>query len=65
MQYVLQLQLFNVFQSSSLVPSPLPMVAPDSLWFLYSFLYIEHINHIQVFGILPLPYPSMRSLPLV
>jgi hypothetical protein len=25
-------------------------VAPASLRFLYSFLYSEHINHIQIFG---------------
>jgi hypothetical protein len=40
------------------------MVALDSLRLLYSFLYHEHINLIQVFGFLLLSYPSL-SLPLV
>jgi hypothetical protein len=56
--YALRPQLVHLFQSSSLLPSPLPMVALASLRFLYSFLYSEHINHIQVFGSHPLPYPS-------
>jgi hypothetical protein len=37
--YVLQPQLVHLFQFPSLLPSPFPMVAPGSLWFLYSFLY--------------------------
>jgi hypothetical protein len=36
--------------SSSLLPSTLPIVAYIILKFLYSFLYSEHINHIQVLG---------------
>jgi hypothetical protein len=55
---VLQPQLVHLYQSSSLLPSPLPIVAPTSLRFLYSFLCSEHINHIDVFGSLPLLYPS-------
>jgi hypothetical protein len=41
------------------------MVAPDSLKFLYSFLYCEHIKLIQIFGFLPLPIPLLHSLSLV
>jgi hypothetical protein len=40
------------------------MVVPASLRFLYSFLYSEYINHIQVFNFLPLPYPSHALPPL-
>jgi hypothetical protein len=46
------------YQTSSLLPSPLPIVVLASLSLLYLFLYSEHINHIQVFGFLPFPYPS-------
>jgi hypothetical protein len=56
--YVLQPQLAHLNQSSSLL---LPMVASASLRFLYSFLYSEHINHIQAFGFLPLHYPSREQ----
>jgi hypothetical protein len=63
--YLLQPQLVLLYQTSSFFPSPLPMVAPTSLRFLYSFLYSEHINHIQIFGVLPFPYPSCGNLPLV
>jgi hypothetical protein len=31
---------------------------------LYLLLYSEHINHIQVFGFLPFPYPSHVQSPL-
>jgi hypothetical protein len=55
--YVLQPQLVQLYQSSALLPSPFLMVAPASLRFLYSFLYSEHINHIQP-HFLPLLYPS-------
>jgi hypothetical protein len=40
------------------------MVASASLKFPYSFLYREHIKFIQVFGFLPLPYPSLAQPPL-
>jgi hypothetical protein len=52
-----------LFQSSSLLPSLLPMVALASLKFLYSFQYRERINHIQVFGFLPLSHPSLSQPP--
>jgi hypothetical protein len=59
-----------LYQNSLLLPSPLPwwhQPVKD-----YLFLYSEHINHIQVFGFLPLPYlshawllslPCMASIP--
>jgi hypothetical protein len=56
---VLQPQLIHLKQTSSLLPSPLPIVAiVASLRLLYLFLYSEHINHLQVFGFISLPYPS-------
>jgi hypothetical protein len=62
--HVLLPQFICLFQSSSLFPSPFPIVAPESLKFLYSFLHCEHINHTQVFGFLPLSYPSLAQPPL-
>jgi hypothetical protein len=59
--YVLQPKLIHLYQSSSLLFSHLPIVASASLRLLYLFLYSEHINHIQVFGFLPPPYPSDAS----
>jgi hypothetical protein len=52
---VLQSTLVHLYQTSSLLPSPVPIVASASLR-LYSLLYSEHVNHIQVF--LPFPYSS-------
>jgi hypothetical protein len=52
----------HLFQSILLLPSQLSMVALNSL--KYSFLYSEQINLIQVFGFLPLPYPSLAQPPL-
>jgi hypothetical protein len=48
---VLQLTLVHVYQTSSLLPSPPPIVALASLRLLYLFLYSKHINHIQVLEI--------------
>jgi hypothetical protein len=62
---VLQPKLVHLYQTSSLFPSPLPIVALASFRLLYSLLYSEHINHIQVFVFLPLPYPSCVQFPLV
>jgi hypothetical protein len=62
--YILQSQLVKLYQSSSLLPSPFPMVAPGNLRLLYSFPYSEHIKHIQVFVFLPLLYPSCVWPPL-
>jgi hypothetical protein len=54
----LQPKPVHLYQTSSLLPSSLPIVASASLRLLYSFLYSEHINYIQVFGFLPFSYPS-------
>jgi hypothetical protein len=43
---VLQPILAHLYQTSSLLPSPLPTVASASLRLLYSLLYSEHIKHI-------------------
>jgi hypothetical protein len=56
--------LVHLYQTSSLLHSPLPIVASASLRLLYSFLYSEHINHIQVFGFLPFLYLSRAQAPL-
>jgi hypothetical protein len=61
---VLQPKLVNLYQTSSLLPSSLPIVTSASLILLYLFLYSKHINHIQVFGFLPVPYPSRAQSPL-
>jgi hypothetical protein len=50
--YVLQANLLHLYLTSSLLPSPLPILASASLRLLHSFLHSEHINHIQVFGFL-------------
>jgi hypothetical protein len=61
---VLQPKLVYLYQTSSLLRSPFPIVASASLRLLYSFLYSEHINHIHVFGFLPFPYLSCVQSPL-
>jgi hypothetical protein len=48
----------NEYQTSSLFPSPLPIVTSANLRLFCSLLYCEHINHIQVLGFLPFPYSS-------
>jgi hypothetical protein len=60
---VLQPTLVPLYQTSSLLPSLLPIVASVSLRLLYSFLYSEHIIHIQLLDFLPLPYPSRAISP--
>jgi hypothetical protein len=57
--------LVHLYQTSSLLPGPLPIVASASLRLLYSLLYSEHINHIQVFCFLPFPYSSCAQSPLI
>jgi hypothetical protein len=57
-------KLVHLYQTSSLFPSPLLIVASASLRLLYSFLGSEHINHIQVLGFLPFAYPSNEQSPL-
>jgi hypothetical protein len=61
---VLQLKLFHLYQTSSLLPSPLLIVASASLRLLYSLPYSEYINHIQVLGFLPIPYSFLAKSPL-
>jgi hypothetical protein len=61
---VLQPTLVHLYQTSSLLPSPLPIVASASLRLLYSLLYSEHINHTQVLGFFPFPYSSCGHSPL-
>jgi hypothetical protein len=56
--------LVHLYQTSSLLPIPLPKVTSASLRLLLLFLYSEHIKHIQVFGFLPFPYPSCVWCPL-
>jgi hypothetical protein len=54
---LLGLQILVIYNPSRNIP----MVDPASLRFLYSFLYSKHIKLIQVFGFLPLPYPSLAQ----
>jgi hypothetical protein len=58
---VLQSTLVHLYQTSSLLPSPLPLVAFASLRLLYLLLYIKHINHIQAGS----HYIAQRSLELL
>jgi hypothetical protein len=46
------------YQTSSVLPGPIPIVASDNLRLLYSLHNREHINHIQVLGFLSFPYFS-------
>jgi hypothetical protein len=45
---VLQSKLVHLYQTSSLLPCPLPIVASASLQLVYSFLYSEHIIAILI-----------------
>jgi hypothetical protein len=56
--------LVHPYQTSSLFLCPLPIVTSASLGLLYSLLYSEHINQIQVLGFLPFPYFSCVWSPL-
>jgi hypothetical protein len=56
--------LVHLYQTSSLLPSHLPIVASASLRLLYSLLYIVYIKHFQVLGFLPFPYSSCTCSPL-
>jgi hypothetical protein len=57
--------LVHLYQTSLLLPGPLPIVVSATLRLLYSLFYSEHINHIQVLGSLPFPYSSpVHILPL-
>jgi hypothetical protein len=61
---VLQPTLVPFYQTSSLLPTPLPVVVSASLRLLYLLLYSEHINCIHVLGFLPFPYSSHARYPL-
>jgi hypothetical protein len=61
---VLQPELVHLYQTSSLIPGHLPIVASVSLRLLYSLLYSGHIKHFQVLGFLPFPIPPVCVLPL-
>jgi hypothetical protein len=61
---VLQPKLIHLYQISSLLPSPLSIVALVSLRFLHLLLYSEYISHIQVLGLLPFPYSSRVHSPI-
>jgi hypothetical protein len=57
--------LIHLYQTSSLLPDPLPIMASASLRLLYSLVYSGHINHIQVLGFLPFPYFFRAHSPIV
>jgi hypothetical protein len=61
---VLQSTFVQLHQTSLLLPSALPIVVSSSLRLLYSLLYSEHINHIQVLGFLFFHYFSHECFPL-
>jgi hypothetical protein len=61
---VLQPTLVHLYQTSSLLTSPIPIVTSVSLRLLYSLLYSKHTNHIQVLGFFPFPYSSSAHSPL-
>jgi hypothetical protein len=60
---ILQPRLVYLYQTSSLLSGPLPIVVSASLRLLYLLLYSEHINHIEVLGFLPFPYSSHACSP--
>jgi hypothetical protein len=61
---VLQPKLIHLYQTSSLLPGHLPIVASISLRLLYSLFYSTHIKHFQVLGFLPFLYSSRACFPL-
>jgi hypothetical protein len=66
---VLQPTLVCFYQTSSLLPGPLPIVSAASLRLLYLFPNSEHINHIQVLGFLFFLYfscvcPALSEWPM-
>jgi hypothetical protein len=56
--YILQPALVHLYQTPSLLPTHLPIVASASLRLLCLLLYSGHIKHFQVLGFLPFPYSS-------
>jgi hypothetical protein len=61
----LQPKLVHLYQTSSLLPSPHPLVASVSLRLLYLLLCSGDIKDFQVLGFLPFPIPPVFVLPLV
>jgi hypothetical protein len=61
---ILQSILVHFYHNSSLLSRLLPIVASVSFRLLFSLLYSEHINHIQVLGFLSFPYSSHVHSPL-
>jgi hypothetical protein len=61
---VLQPTLVHLYRTSSILPTPLPMVASVNLRLLYSLFNREHINHIQVLSFLSFPDFSCGCSPL-
>jgi hypothetical protein len=61
---ILQPPLVHLYQTSSLLLGPLPIVASANLKLLSLLLNREHINHIQVLGFLSFPYFSHVCSPL-
>jgi hypothetical protein len=55
--------LVHFYQTSSLLPGPCPTVASANLRLLYSPLNREHINHMQILGLLYFPYFSRACSP--
>jgi hypothetical protein len=58
---VLQPILVHLYQTSSLLPDHLLIVASASSRLLYSLLHSEHINHIEVLDFFPFPYSSCAN----
>jgi hypothetical protein len=56
--------LVHLYKTSTVLSGLPPIVASVSLRLLYSLLYSEHINHIQVLGFLPFPSSSCAGSPL-
>jgi hypothetical protein len=61
---VLQPELVHLYQTSSLLPSHLPMVTSVSFRLLYKLLYSWHINHFQILGFLPFHIPPINRTTL-
>jgi hypothetical protein len=61
---VLQPALVQLYQTSSPLPSHLPIVASVSLRLLYLFLYSGYIKHFQVLSFLPFPISPVCVSPL-
>jgi hypothetical protein len=60
---VLQPERVHLYQTSSLLPCNLPIVASVSLTLLFSLLYSGHIKHFHILGFLPFPYSSCTCSP--